>query len=285
MLKPPIFGTKNILMVTRVDRFDMIKTMKKFFLGFLVLALAFSFFAGSAWAKNEPKKEIPEVDGVYDDPDFSGLKVKVFVHKNKSAKPGKPTQPPPVWQCGLDDPASTATVSAEIWKLSSGWKYNLNPGSVPALVGSGNLVQIALNGFNAWKAPTGLVFIQGENTTVNRQAYDHLNIISWGRISSSALGVTYIRYYPDTGKVVDVDTILNQKYTWAWSGGTTQCAYLGVYDAENILTHELGHWIGLDDEYTDEYQNATMYGYGTTWEVKKDTLSAGDFEGAAAIYR
>ena len=76
------------------------------------------------------------------------------------------------------------------------------------------------------------------------------------------------------------------KFNWAWSDQTTNsnCAYSGIYDAQNILTHETGHWMGLDDTYTDEFTNNTMYGYGNTGEVKKDTLSSGDVNGVNSIY-
>ena len=77
---------------------------------------------------------------------------------------------------------------------------------------------------------------------------------------------------------------MNKAYVWTWSGGTTDCAYTESYDAQNILTHEIGHWFGLDDEYTDEYIENTMYGYGSKWEVKKNTLTTGDINGLQAIY-
>lgn len=111
---------------------------------------------------------------------------------------------------------------------------------MPASVRGENLEKIAQDGFAEWNTPTGINFIKGSDTTIDRQGYDRQNIIAWGRMSASALGVTYIRYYPDTGEVVDLDTIMNKKYFWMWSDSST-CAYLDYYDAENILTHELGH--------------------------------------------
>ena len=60
---------------------------------------------------------------------------------------------------------------------------------------------------------------------------------------------------------------------------------MNAYDAQEILTHELGHWMGLGDMYdAANYQNATMYGYGSKAEVKKDTLSTGDISGIGVIY-
>ncbi len=206
--------------------------------------------------------------------------MRVFVH------PEKPTKTQlGVVVCDLADPDSTATVGAAGWKLPSSWTYQPNPSSVPSSVGGANLATIAGNGFADWTAAANnkVTFTQGANTTVARQAYDGKNIIAWGRTSGSALGITYIRYYSSTGQVVDVDTIMNKRFPWKWSNSST-CADSSSYDAENILNHELGHWLGLDDMYTAAYVDNTMYGYGSKGEVKKNTLTTGDTAGATAIY-
>jgi len=233
-----------------------------------------------------PKKEIPEVAGTYDDPDHPGIKVRVFVYKTKpDNKPVKPPEPTPLLRCDLDDPESTNIVAKERWVLPDEWSYNLNPNSVPLTVGKSNLEIIAKNAFDRWSDATEEIFFKkGKDTKIIRQAYDGINLIAWGQTRGTALAVTYIRFYPDNGAVVDVDTIMNNKFKWSWSNSTV-CAYENTYDAENILTHELGHWIGLDDMYDITYfQHATMYGYGAPTEVKKITLSAGDKTGAYQIY-
>lgn len=223
---------------------------------------------------------IPEKNGTYNDPDHPDVKVRVFVHPEKSTK----TEPSAL-VCGLPDPDSSAVVSPAGWHLPAAWTYNLNPSSVPSSVDGSNLPTIAANGFADWTgaANNKVTFTPGANTTVARQAYDGRNIIAWGRTSGTALGVTYIRYYTATGQVVDVDTIMNKKFPWQWSNSTS-CAQSTAYDAENILTHELGHWLGLDDAYDAAYVDNTMYGYGAKGEVKKNTLTTGDITGTAAIY-
>lgn len=224
--------------------------------------------------------DIPEKNGTYDDPDHPGVKVRVFVHPERPTK----TQSSAL-VCNLADPDSTASVSAAGWKLPSAWTYHLNPSSVPSSVGGSNLPTIAANGFADWTAAANnkVTFTRGSNTTVTRQAYDNRNIVAWGRTSGNALGVTYIRYFTSTGQVVDVDTIMNKKFPWKWSNSNT-CAESSAYDAENILNHELGHWLGLDDMYTVPFIDNTMYGYGSKGEVKKNTLTTGDTAGATDIY-
>lgn len=166
-------------------------------------------------------------------------------------------------------------------------------------MGSGNLVKIVNNSFGAWTEAitsggrVAPVISNGGITTINRARFDGQNVITWGRTSGTALGVTYIWYYTTTYKVAEVDTVMNQKFSWAWSDPSTwpsdpqndTCAYANVYDAQNIMVHEIGHWYGLDDEYdAASYAHNTMYGYGSKKETKKDTLTTGDITGINKIY-
>lgn len=231
------------------------------------------------------RPEIPEVDGTYVDPTDSKLKVRVIVHKVHVNKPAKPGGTTPTLVCGLADPDSAAAIPLGGWRLPADVTYRLNPATVPSTVGSANLAQIAANGFADWQTATAsqVVFTRGSDTGVSRQANDGQNIIAWGRTSGSALAVTYIRYNTLSGQVVDVDTIFNKSFVWRWST-QTDCAYSGSYDAENILTHELGHWVGLEDVYATENTDNTLYGYGSQQEVKKNTLTTGDSQSAFAAY-
>jgi hypothetical protein len=52
---------------------------------------------------------------------------------------------------------------------------------------------------------------------------------------------------------------------------------------QNIATHEFGHWVGLDDLYATTDKDLTMYGYGETKELKKDSLGLGDITGATTV--
>lgn len=253
---------------------------------FLVVGILISLFILSvgpvvAQQKTDVLPDIPERNGVYNDPGHPGIKVRVFVHPEK---PERVTLPSLV--CSLSDPDSPSTVNSAGWHLPSNWIYNLNPSSVPSSVGGTNLPSIAGNGFSDWQSAAlgQVIFTRGADTNVVRQAYDGKNIVAWGRTSGTALGVTYVRYYSSTGLAVDVDTIMNKKFAWKWSNSSS-CGYSEAYDAENILTHELGHWMGLDDEYdVFNYGNATMYGYGSKGEVKKSTLTSGDVNGIQSVY-
>lgn len=254
---------------------------------YLYLVIIASLVAGlclapvSAKNVNDYEQIIPEVDGIYNVPGHPDLKVRVFVHKTRPS-----TAPTPTKVCGLSDPDSSALVDAAGWMLPANFTFNLNPNNVPSLVGSTNWPIIAENSFGVWEnaANSTINITRGGDTTINRKALDGKNIIAWGSASGSALGVTYIWYNPTTKQIRELDTILNQKFVWTWSGGTSTCAYTNSYDAQNILTHELGHWFGLNDEYDASYANNTMFGYGYKKDAKGDTLTTGDINGLKAIY-
>lgn len=242
----------------------------------------------------------PDVSGVYEVPERPGMKVRVFAHPAKPVPPSAPGKTPKPSAspspssvvnnslvCSLTDPDSSSVVGKAGWKIPSGnWNYLLNPGSVPSGVGQGNLDTIVKAGFNQYTIASlnKVVFVRGVNTSINRARLDGRNIITWGRASSGTLGVTYIWYYPSTGLTTEIDTIMNNKYKWSWSNSNV-CADNSTYDAQNIMTHELGHWLGLNDEYNASlFSNNTMYGYGSVNEVKKNTISTGDVSGVNLIY-
>jgi len=247
---------------------------------FISLA-AFLLAAGAASAAQN--QDIPEKNGAYDVPGRPDMKVRVFVHHPKA-------KPSALLQCSVNDPDSSAVVGPTKWKLPAGdWKYYLNAGSAPSSVGSLNFSRLADLSFAIWQnteIETANVNLKYEgSTTLTRKALDGKNIVTFGSTSGSALGVTYTWYYPSTGMAVETDTILNKKFTWSWTPYLPDaCPNVNTYDAQNILTHELGHWLGLNDHYTVDFANNTMYGYGAKGEIKKDTLTTGDKAGVNNIY-
>ncbi|MCX6766121.1 MAG: hypothetical protein NT136_04150 [Candidatus Moranbacteria bacterium] len=263
--------------------------LKKLIFTSLILAMAALVLSVSpVLAKNDDNTDddwaIPEQNGVYDVPGHPNLKVRVFVHYPK-VKETKPLQ------CSYSDPDSTAMVSPAGWELPAGeWKYYLNAGSAPSSVGSSKFSNLTNLSFETWQGTeinaAGVIFKNAGVTTLSKKALDGKNIVAFGSAPGSALGITYIWYYQSTGLAVETDTIMNKKFSWTWTPfSPTACPNLVTYDAQDILTHELGHWVGLDDEYTTIYRNNTMYGYGFKGEINKDTLTTGDIDGVTAIYQ
>lgn len=239
----------------------------------ILASLGLSLFALFASAGFVIAQDLPEKDGIYAVPGRPDLKVRVFVH---NPKPDTSTA------LVCSDSESTSVVSPAGWRLPAGtWNYRLNLSSVPTSVGSVNLPAIADSSYGQWSSAVSgkVTFNRLADTTVSRANSDGQNIIAWGRTQGTALAVTYTWYNRSTGLAVETDTIMNKKFKWSWNACTTS-----TYDAQNILTHELGHWMGLNDEYSGGFTENTMYGYGATAETKKDTLTVGDILGASALY-
>lgn len=253
---------------------------------FLPLIFLFTWFSpvNAQRPIDLPDVQLPERAGIYDVPGRPNLKLRVFVHN------AKPT-PPPAPIC--NDPLDGPDVRPAGWYLPiSPWGYYLNIESVPLSVGSDKLSKIAGDAFSPWSNAINnkVTFSEVDTTLLNKAQLDGKNIISWGRAPGSALAVTYIWYDRTNGKAAELDTIMNQRFSWSWTdpsvySPTNYCSqYPKTYDAQDILTHELGHWVGLNDEYDPSFKENTMYGYGVKGEIKKDTLTTGDVNGVSSIY-
>ncbi len=147
----------------------------------------------------------------------------------------------------------TATTDATVtdyglagWHLPSvGITWKLNESSVPASVGSSAARAAVTSAFDTWSAADPQkIFVDGGSTTVKAAKFDGTNAILWKRLSPSTIGVN---------------------------------------DVQDIATHEFGHWVGLDDLYSDADKDLTMYGFGAGGELKKRTLGTGDADGANVV--
>ena len=249
---------------------------KQAILSSLGTAIAILLFSGAVFAQSE-NANIPERNGDYSVPGRSDVRVRVFVHEPKE-------RPTSASAAVCENPSSDAVVGAAGWKLPLGvWKYKINSSSVPSSVGGANLAGIVSDSFGKWTeaitpATSSPNLVSAGETSKKQKALDFENIISWGRTSGSALGVTYVWYYTTSHLVADVDTIMNQKFPWNLACTTDS------YNAEDILIHELGHWFGLNDHYTASYVHNTMYGYGSKAETKKITPAQGDIDGINNLY-
>lgn len=225
---------------------------------------------------------LPEKEGIYDVPGRPDLKMRVFVHnqKNKSIESMSAN-------CE-DDNSSALTVSPTGWRLPASWEYKLNLKSVPSTIGSENFSPLASEAFSTWSnavPDNRVVFKMVGETRTGRAKLDRQNIITWGKAPGNALAITYTWYSKINGFAIETDTIMNEKFVWTWTPYQSGvCGVENSYDAQNILTHELGHWMGLKDEYDASYIHHTMYGYGAKGEIKKDTLTQGEINSVSSIY-
>ena len=73
--------------------------------------------------------------------------------------------------------------------------------------------------------------------------------------------------------------LLNDAYVWGDADVNPSVMY-----AKNILTHELGHAVGMDDIYSDACSDVTMFGYSFEGDVAKRTLESPDITGLQSMY-
>lgn len=110
-------------------------------------------------------------------------------------------------------------------------------------------------------------------------SYDGYNTVTFGnRGSTVALAITNISYYTNTGVIVESDIDVNTYYTFKFS---TDSALVSGYDAQSMFTHELGHALGLGEEYNET--EATMYYNMGINETKKRSLHSDDISGLSAL--
>ncbi|MCP8321864.1 MAG: hypothetical protein H3Z52_13155 [archaeon] len=131
---------------------------------------------------------------------------------------------------------------------------------------------------NTWDSETSYaVFLYRGTTTKSAGIRDNYNVVAWGYYyRRSAIAVTYIWYRGS--RILETDTKMNTYYSWSLSGAT------GKMDVQNIMTHEFGHWVGLNDLYSNDDYWLTMYGYSGYGETYKRTLGLGDTLGLQAVY-
>ena len=96
--------------------------------------------------------------------------------------------------------------------------------------------------------------------------------------SASVFALTVLTYNTQSGAIVDADILLDD-------ADADFCAYdcqTGQNSLCNTLTHESGHFIGLDHAPDSQ---ATMYAYAPPGEAKKCTLAQDDRNAACTAYR
>lgn len=175
--------------------------------------------------------------------------------------------------------------------LGSAWKnlpvsYIINPVNAlqPDLAESlvtGAIAQAA----ETWDTSAVTRELMNDLYTVDNTAQygvqDYKNVIAFGNYpTANVIAVTsiWITRRP-TRQIVEFDMLLDTDFTWG-----DAIINPAVMDLQNIVTHELGHAIGLDDIYDNSCNTVTMYGYSANGETDKRTLESPDITGLLKMY-
>ena len=107
-------------------------------------------------------------------------------------------------------------------------------------------------------------------------------VVDWGArmYDPNAFALTTVWHRRSTGEILDADMDINER-----RGPYGICPIDGcierTVDLENVVTHEMGHYLGL--AHTQEAE-ATMFASAVAGETLKRDLHADDIEGLCAIY-
>jgi hypothetical protein len=127
----------------------------------------------------------------------------------------------------------------------------------------------------------------------------------WSR-AKGALAITVLTFDDMSGRIVDGDVLLNGGGRFfatfdhdesdqsgsgvsiegandsADSDANTTSGHTPRFDVQNVLTHELGHFFGLGEDYSDD--RATMYASTRPGETNKRVVSTADGSVVTALY-
>jgi len=201
-------------------------------------------------------------------PDKGPIEKKVFIHRVKPDKPGKPPK---------DDKGG----GGKEWYKYSGIHWASTDLPVTYVVDYELDLGVIVTSFETWDSETSTeLFFIGEPGEITAGIIDGTNALSYGDDSrAGVIAVTYIWYFGNTGEIIEVDTLFDVDFNWGDATGDPD-----AMDLRNIATHEFGHWLLLEDLYNRPARTQTMYGYSTEGETIKRTLESGDIAGIQEIY-
>ena len=214
------------------------------------------------------------------------VKEVTFIHYARPDSPGKPPAPPGQAKKDEEPPPVDNTYYELLGLyLPSTFSYKVNLSGAP----EGALVEIR-QAFETWDGvvTTELFNDAVETTTISRLSLDGQNVVFWNRIAPpKIIAMVRIWYLDDEGTpdpIIEFDIVLNAFLKWGIDPDPDDEDTINAFDVQNIVTHEVGHPVGLDDLYEEEYRELTMYGYSSKGETQKISLEQGDKDGALYIY-
>lgn len=142
-----------------------------------------------------------------------------------------------------------------------------------------NEFEAVQNSFAAWRNinESEIDFeFAGSTTNAVSVATDNRNVIRWvdSNIATGVFAVTITTFNTTTGDIVDADMELNDRdFTWDTLGPNGTQGIIGRAMIENVVTHELGHFIGLDHPTNSQ---ATLFFASSPGLIDQTTLEVDD---------
>ncbi len=172
------------------------------------------------------------------------------------------------------------------YRINDRGSQAMEPGSTEV---TDELKHAVFQSFDAWNDQecSDFEMVYGGKTAVEQPGYDPdtqtVNVVlwqddDWPHPHYDAVALTTVTYRPCNGEILSADIEFNTAdYTYTNHEGSAGTQI----DLRNTLTHEAGHFLGLDHSPNSE---ATMFATAPHGEIKKRDLHQADIAGLCFIY-
>jgi hypothetical protein len=183
--------------------------------------------------------------------------------------------------------------------------FVVDPSIEEGVPGGGAAVSQALMAWSAVSGGPQIVVVPGPNG--GKAAVDGQNTVLFAREgyapAGAALAVTLVNYDEQSGEIIDTDIVVNGEYDFAvlpegavdpeaipvlvegsavvTSSEQGHNVEHGVFDLVHVLSHEMGHALGLGDMAE---AGEVMYAYSTPGDAAYRVPAGDDLAGVDAIY-
>jgi hypothetical protein len=163
--------------------------------------------------------------------------------------------------------------------------------SVDLLGTEGEAFEAVVRAATAWQNAPGilptLVVQRGPDDPIGyRRSGRNKNTVRFAPdgdpLANGALAITVITFDAHAKEILDADVVLNGEHGFSFFDHDARDEGMSTYDLQNVLTHELGHLLGLGEDMTDV--DATMYAFSQPGETGKRDLEIVDKDSIAALY-
>jgi hypothetical protein len=152
---------------------------------------------------------------------------------------------------------------------------------------NGQAMQALIMSTDAWRGFEGvpdIAIIEGDPRRLGHHGEGPTNGVylpeTWSH-ESDKLAITVVTYEMASGRLLDADIVVNPDVDFSLLSETPD-ARGASYDLAAVLTHEMGHVLGLGE--SEEDRMATMWPYADRGDVHQRTLSDDDEAGILDAY-
>jgi hypothetical protein len=178
--------------------------------------------------------------------------------------------------------ASAYSLVGRKWFSSSDASFRFNhSNAAPCCLGASGLASAIESGVNAWG-----ILSKGGSTNLSGAKRDGVNVVSWGKLGGTTLGVTnFVATDSSQTQVcngtlvyrfVEVDVRFNNAFNWQSSSSCSN-----GFDLQGVSVHEFGHAAGLGHS---SVRAATMYPSVAPCDFSISSLDNDDKAGYSHIY-